>query len=142
MKKFSKSFRGYNTSEVNSFVNEVISQVETMVREMNKKDLRIESLEKQLSHYKQIEDTLTKSIIMAEETSSQMRKMARIESESIVNDAKKNANKIVNDALTRASKVETEAALLKKNVTIFKNRIKNIIEQQLQIVDEMDEIEL
>lgn len=142
MKKFKRSLRGYNTKEVNAFVNEVVSQVELMVNQIKEKDLKIQALNANLLKYKNMEETLNKSIVMAQETSEQMRRMARIESENIISDAKKNANKIVNDALTRASKVEAETAVLKKNITIFKTRLKGIIEQQLQMVDDMDNIDI
>jgi len=140
MKKFSRSFRGYNINEVNSFVNEVVSQVEKMVNEIKEKDIKIQALNATLTKYKNMEETLNRSIVMAQETSEQMKKMARIESETIINDAKKNANKIVNDALNRAAKVESETDILKKNLSIFKSRIKNIVEQQLKMIDEIDDI--
>lgn len=142
MKKFKRSLRGYNTKEVNAFVNEVVSQVEIMVNQIKEKDLKIQALNANLLKYKNMEETLNKSIVMAQETSEQMRRMARIESENIISDAKKNANKIVNDALTRASKVEAETAVLKKNISVFKTRLKNIIEQQLQMVDDMDNLDI
>lgn len=142
MKKFKRSLRGYNTKEVNAFVNEVVSQVELMVNQIKEKDLKIQALNANLLKYKNMEETLNKSIVMAQETSEQMRRMARIESENIISDAKKNANKIVNDALTRASKVEAETAVLKKNIHVFKTRLKNIIEQQLQMVDDMDNLDI
>ena len=142
MKKFKKSFRGYNKDEVNDFVSEVVNKVEVMVTELNKKDTSINDLKKELAYYKNMEETLNKSILMAEETSQQMRRLARIESENIISDAKKNANKIIDDALTKSSKIEAESLLLKKNVQVFKTRLKNIIEQQLQMVDDIDQIKL
>lgn len=142
MKKFKKALRGYNVKEVNAFINEVISQVEKMVAEDNRKNAVIQSLNNELTKYKKMEATLNKSIVMAEETASQMRKMARIEGESIINDAKKNANKIINEALLKSQKIESESAILKKNISIFKSRLKNIIEQQLQMVDDIDDIRL
>ena len=142
MKKFKRSIRGYNREEVNAFVSEVIDQVEKMVAQIKEKDMQIQALNTTLSKYKNMEETLNKSILMAQETSEQMKKMARIESENIINDAKKNANKIVNDALSRASKVESESAILKKNIQIFKTRIKNIVEQQLQIIEDIDNIDM
>lgn len=142
MKKFKKALRGYNVKEVNAFINEVISQVEKMVAEDNRKNAVIQSLNNELTKYKKMEATLNKSIVMAEETANQMRRMARIEGESIINDAKKNANKIINEALLRSQKIESESAILKKNISIFKSRLKNIIEQQLQMVDDIDDIRL
>jgi len=142
MKKFRKALRGYNVKEVNAFINEVISQVEKMIAEDNRKTMIINNQNKELQNYKSMEEALKKSIVMAEETASQMKKMARIESESIINDAKKNANKIVSDALVRAQKIEAESAILKKNISIFKSRLKNIIEQQLQIVDDIEDYKI
>ena len=142
MKKFKRSIRGYNREEVNAFVSEVIDQVEKMVAQIKEKDMQIQALNTTLSKYKNMEETLNKSILMAQETSEQMKRMARIESENIINDAKKNANKIVNDALSRASKVESESAILKKNIQIFKTRIKNIVDQQLQIIEDIDNIDM
>ena len=142
MKKFKRSLRGYNTNEVNAFVNEVVSQVEKMVVELKEKDRKIAELSATVAKYKNMEDSLSRTLNMAQETSEQLRRAARIEGESIVNDAKKNANKIVNDALTRAAKIEAESDILKKNISIFKSRIRNIVEQQLQVIDEIDNIKL
>ena len=47
-------------------------------------------------HFKDLEDTLKKAIMKAEETSDNIKRMARDESEMIVSDAKHNANRIVN----------------------------------------------
>ena len=55
---------------------------------------------------------------------------------------RKNANKIINEALLKSQKIESESAILKKNISIFKSRLKNIIEQQLQMVDDIDDIRL
>ena len=101
MKKFKKTFRGYKVDEVNSFVCEVIAHVEDMINELKEKDNKILLLTNELDKYRKREDTLNKSILMAQETSDQMRKMARIEAENIIKDAKRNANKIVSDALDK-----------------------------------------
>lgn len=142
MKKFKKTFRGYKVDEVNSFVSDVIVHVENMIGEIKEKENTILLLKKQIDEYKKMEDTLNKSILMAQETSDQMRKMARIESENIIKDAKRNANKIVSDALDKAAKIEYESQTIKKNISIYKSRIKNIIEQQLEIIDDIDNIKL
>ena len=142
MRKFKKTFRGYKVDEVNSFVCDVVAHVEDMISEIKEKDNTILLLKKEIEKYKRMEDTLNKSILMAQETSDQMRKMARVESENIIKDAKRKANKIVSDALDKASKIEYESQTIKKNISIYKSRIKNIIEQQLEIIDDIDNIKL
>ena len=152
MEKFNRTLRGYDPEEVNAFLDKVISQVETMVNEMNDKDKKIaelkslelenQSLKEKLSQYERMESTLNKTIIMAQKTSEQVKMSAHRESETLLEDAKNNANRIVNEALLRAEKTEEEAALLKRNIKIFKKRIRDIIETQLEVVGEIDTIEL
>ena len=49
MKKFDRSFNGYNVEQVNSFVDDVISRVEDMITKMKNKDLEIDRLTKNLN---------------------------------------------------------------------------------------------
>ena len=129
MGKFTIRENGYDIKEVNSFLDQVISQVERMVKDIKKKDDYIQKLsnleeenkklkEKVLQH-ERLEGTLNRAIIMAEKTSEQIRSAAQKESEIIITDAKRNANRIVNDALLKAEKSEMEADMLKRNVNIF-----------------------
>jgi cell division initiation protein len=142
MEKFNRAIRGYNPEEVNAFVDEVINQVEGMMKQLDEKDNQIKVLNEELIHYKAIEGTLNRAIYAAEEASDQIKKSARQEIDLLLNDAKKNASRIVNEALMRAEKTEYEAALLQKNVTVFKRRLRSIIESQLETVDDIDQIEL
>ncbi len=142
MKKFGKSIHGYNPIEVNAFVDEVIGQVEEMVRQIQLRDSEIDSLRDKLLHYQAIESTLNRAIYAAEEASDQIKKAARQETNILLEDAKKNASRIVNEALMRAERTEYEAAMLQKNISIFKRRLRSIIEAQLETVDEIDQIEL
>lgn len=142
VEKFNKSLRGYNPAEVNQFIDQVISKVEGMITEIEKKDREIRALEESLEHYENMEDTLHKAIIMSEETANNRLRMAKQEADIIIEDAKKNANRIVNEALVRAEKTEYEANLLRRNINIFKRRLKAIIEAQLEAIDEIDKVEL
>lgn len=152
MEKFNRTLRGYDPVEVNNFLDQVIKQVEKMVEDIKIKDLKIEQLEKQLSdtdnlrqdleHYKRMESSLRNAIEMAQKASDQIKLSAHNEREVIIDDAKRNANRIINEALLRAEKTEQEADTLKRNINIFKRRVKDIIEAQLEVVDDIDNINL
>lgn len=163
MDKFTRTLRGYDPIEVNAFLDQVITQVEKMNRDLKVKDNRIKELEAQknnsapinsantslevqvlkdkLTRYENMEQTLNRAILMAERTSEQMKLTASRESELIVDSAKKNANRIVNDALLKAENTEREAAMLKRNINVFKRRLRDVIEEQLQMVDEIEKID-
>ena len=152
MEKFNRTLRGYDPEEVNSFLDKVISQVEDMVAEIKEKDAKIEALQKceaenlslkdKIAQYERMEATVNKTIIMAQKTSEQVRLSTQKECETILEDAKRSANRIVNEALLRAEKTEQEANMLRRNINIFKRRVKDIIEAQLEVVNEMDQVEL
>ena len=137
MEKFNRTLRGYDPEEVNNFLDKVINQVEQMVDEIKDKDKRIkelESLEKEnqmlkekIVRYEHMEHTLNRAIMMAQKTSEQI---------------KMNANRIINEALLKAEKAEQDANTLQRNINIFKRRVKDIVEAQLEVVSELDDVEL
>lgn len=159
MEKFNRTLRGYDPDEVNEFLDKIIGRVETMVQEIKKKDEIIaekdaqiqksgnlieenKNLREKLAQYERIEGTLNRAIMMAQKTSDQMRLAASKEGELLIEEAKKNANRIVNEALLRAEKTEVEANMLRRNINIFKRRIKDIVEAQLEVVEELEKVEL
>jgi len=152
MEKFSRTLRGYDPEEVNKFLDQVIVQVEKMVADIEEKDKKInelklledenERLREKVEGYERLESTLNRAIIMAQKTSDQIKVAAHKESEAVLNDAKQSASRIVNEALMRAEKVENEALLIKRNINNFKRRLKDIVEAQMDIIDEIDKIEL
>ena len=152
MEKFNRVLRGYDTEEVNNFIDHIIEQVESMVNEIKEKDIRIKELEEQvedtitlknrIEHYEKMEDTLNRAIIMAEKTSEQIKLNAHQERETITNDAKKNASRIINEALLKAEKIDNDAETLKRNMNILKKRLRDILESQLELVDDIERIDV
>lgn len=142
MEKFSYEANGYNRSEVNQFISDVIKETEGIITRVKTQNREIEDLKKELEHYKNLEDTLKSAIMKAEETGDNIKRMAREESEIIVTDAKHNASRIVNEALLKAEKIENNAEILEKNMKIFKRKLKIIMEQQMAVVEEIEVLEL
>lgn len=152
MEKFNRTLRGYDPEEVNKFLDHVIVQVEKMVSDIQEKDKIIrelkpladenERLREKVEGYERLENTLNRAIIMAQKTSDQIKVAAHKESEAVLNDAKQSASRIVNEALIRAEKVENEALMIKRNINNFKRRLKDIVEAQMDIIDEIDKIDI
>ncbi len=152
MEKFTRVENGYNPSEVNQFLDQVITEVSTIIKESKEKDAKIRELERKVaeteklrekfSQYKNMEGALTKAIYMAEKTANEMRTMAYQERDAILEEARNNANRIVNDSLLKAERTKDEADLLRRNVNVFKRRIRNVVEAQLEVIEELDKIEL
>ena len=139
MRKFNTSFPGYNKNEVNSFVQNVTTEYEGMLDNLKTRDQEINKLKSELEHYKNIENTLNRAILIAEESSQNIKKTAFDESRAIIEYAKRNASRIINNALIKAEKVETEAETLKRQFASYKKRYRNILEEA---IDEVDRLEI
>jgi len=142
MEKFNTGFSGYKKAEVNKFVNDVINQVESMIDGLKAKDIEIDSLKKELEHYKNMEATFNRAILVAEDASNQIKRIARDEGTSIINDAKKNASRIVNEALIQAEKSKLESEALRRNIIGVKRRLRSILESHMDLVDDMDHLDI
>ena len=139
MRKFNNSFPGYNKNEVNSFVQNVTNEYEKMLNNLKQKDVLIESLNKEIAHYKELESTLNRAILIAEESSHNIKKSAIDEAKVIIEDAKKNASRIINDALNKTEELEKAANDLKRQVTNYKRKYKDYL---VTALDEIEKFEI
>ena len=149
MKKFSRSIHGYNVNEVNRFVDDVIRRVEAIIKEEESikkelldKDAKIKELETTIENHKNIERELNSRVNISLDERDYIKKLAISERDAIINDARKNANRIISDALIRAEKTEYEAQILKKNIALFKSKVRTMLNQHLDIIDDLDKEEL
>ncbi|WP_337969790.1 DivIVA domain-containing protein [Virgibacillus salexigens] len=137
-KEFTRSFRGYDEDEVNEFLDQVIKDYEMVIRE--KKDLqeKVDHLNEKLGHFTNIEETLNKSILIAQETAEELKGSASKESKLIIKEAEKNADRIINEALTKSRRISMDVEELKKQAKVFRTRLKMLVEAQLDMIDTDD----
>lgn len=145
MKRFSIVERGYDIDEVNRFIDIVIGRLEKLNTENATYVAKIDKLtqklrEKNTGNYDV--NKLEKAILAVQETNDRLKEVSREEARIIVEEAKNNANSIVHEALIKAEKIEQERMILEKNMKIYKERVKSLIEAQLKIADDLDKIEL
>lgn len=137
--KFSTSIQGYKKEEVNDFVKEVTREYESMLQKLKNSCEIIDRLQNELKHYKDIESTLNRAILVAEESTSNIKKAAYDESKIIIEDAKRNATKVINNALQKAGRIESEAESLSRKISVYKRRFRNLVEDQLDEIEGFDD---
>ena len=148
-KKFSSKFRGFDPEEVDEFLDIVVRDYETLVRSNYEKDQHIKNLEERLSYFDEIKDSLSQSVLIAQDTAERVKQAANDRSHNIIHqaeqdaqrlldEAKYRANEILRQAADNAKKVAVETEELKNKSRIFHQRLKSTIESQLAIVDSPD----
>lgn len=88
-KEFSKGFRGYDEDEVNEFLDQLIKDYEMLIREKKNLEDKVASLNERLSHFSSIEETLNKSIVVAQEAAEEVKGNAQKEAKLIIREAEK-----------------------------------------------------
>lgn len=145
MKRFSIVEHGYDIDEVNRFIDIVIGRLEKLNTENATYIAKIDKLtqklqEKNTNNYDI--NKLEKAILAVQETNDKLKAVSREEARIIVEEARNNANSIVHEALVKAEKIEQERLMLEKNMRIYKEKVKSLIETQLKIANDLDKIEL
>lgn len=137
-KEFNKGFRGYDEDEVNEFLDNVIKDYELIIREKKELEEKLNEMNSRLGHFTNIEETLNKSIVIAQEAGEEVRRNAQKEAKLIIKEAEKNADRIINESLSKARKIALEIEELKKQSKVFRTRFKMLIEAQLDMLNTDD----
>ena len=147
-KRLYVKFRGYDAKEVEEFQDMVYRDYEKLVRENHELETKISALEERLNYFDEMKDSLSQSVLIAQDTAERVKHAANERSETIVRqaeqdaEAKAKANEILRHATDNAKKVAVETEELKNKTRVFHQRLKSTIESQLSIIDtpEWDEI--
>ena len=145
-KTFSTRFRGFDPEEVDEFLDIVVRDYEDLVRSNHEKDQHIKNLEERLNYFDEIKDSLSQSVLIAQDTAERVKQAANDSSHNIIqqaeqdaqrllDEAKYKANEILRQATDNAKKVAVETEELKNKSRVFHQRLKSTIESQLAIVD-------
>jgi cell division initiation protein len=92
-------------------------------------------LEERLGHFHNLEDTLSKSIIVAQETAEEVKNNARKEAQLIVKEAEKNADRIINESLVKARRMAMEIDETQKQAAVYRARFRALVHAQLELLD-------
>jgi cell division initiation protein len=137
-KEFTKGFRGYDEDEVNEFLDQIIKDYELILREKKELEEKLNDVHEKLGHFTNIEETLNKSIVIAQEAGEEVKRHAQKEAKLILKEAEKNADRIVNESLSKARRIALEIEELKKQSKVFRTRFKMLIEAQLDLLKNDD----
>lgn len=140
MEKFSYEANGYNRNEVNNFVKEVIKETEEIIEKVNKQDVTITNLTKELDKEKNSKKLIEDIISLAEKNRNDIIRLAEEEKERIISEAKQHASAIINDALLQAQKIEFKTELLESKLQMLKRKINKVLRDQQTVIEEVQDI--
>ncbi|MDZ7265704.1 MAG: DivIVA domain-containing protein [candidate division KSB1 bacterium] len=140
--QFKRAVRGYDRDEVNTFLEMVAEELESLLHERNRQSDEIIRLRTQLQDYQDVEQTLKHALKNTQETALQSLENSRREAEMIIRDAELEAEKIIRDAKVRLAELKNELMVVKAQKSSFARRLRHLLESQLELIGvlELDDL--
>ena len=138
-KRFAKQMmNGYSVEEVDDFLDDLTADYSRNYKENAELKTKIEELNKSIEHYKSIESTLNNTLVMAQSTAEDIKKVAKQQAEQIINEAKSNAQKQVDDLNNELVAKTKEVEDVKKQFDIYKAKMESLLISQLELIKDIN----
>jgi cell division initiation protein len=136
--EFKKSMRGYDTVEVDTFMDMVAGEFEELLKSQKEMRDRIVELEVQLRDYRQIEKTLQQTLLQAQETTARTYEAARKEAETIVREGEQKASRLVEQANTDLQRINNDVLQLLSRKESLIGRLRVLLSSELDLIKTLD----
>lgn len=138
-KRFSKQMmNGYSVEEVDDFLDDLTADYSKNYKEATELKAKVEELTQSLEHYKTIEETLQSTLVMAQKTAEDVKKVAQQQADQIINDAKGVAQKQANDLDNEIVAKKKELEDVKKQFDIYKAKMESLLISQLELLKDIN----
>lgn len=138
-KEFKRSFRGYNEEDVDEFLDRVIKDYEQLYRENIELKETVERLNSKLEHFQHMENTLHNTLVIAQETAEEVKLNAKKESDLTLKEAEIKAQRLIDEAMSKVRRMTGEYEELKKQIQVYRTRMRTIVQAQLEILQSEEE---
>jgi len=138
-KEFRKGVHGYQSSEVDKFLELVSREFEGTYAENFELKEQVEKLENDLARYKNLENTLQQTMVLAQQTSEAVKQSAHREAELLVREAEQDMIKKLAEAQKKWDQIEEEIQQLIRKRELIRTQLKSFLHAQLDLADLYDQ---
>ena len=138
-KKFAKQMmNGYSVDEVDDFLDQLSIDYAKNYKELSELKDKLEELTNNLSHYENIEETLQSTLVMAQSTAEEVKRVARQQADQIINEANVNAQSRLSEINQEINLKRAELEDAKKQFDIYKAKMEALLISQLEILKDVN----
>lgn len=134
-KEFSKTLRGFNPDEVDEFLGEVYLTLQQLLNENEMLKERVNTLNKDMEKYHNSEKSVANTIESAKKLMNDISESAERRAEIIIKNAQLDAEVIQRDAKESIVRMTEEGERLKQRVNRYKERYRQLLEDELSQLD-------
>ena len=138
--RFQKALKGYNVDEVDDFLDRLSADYEKLYKENLEYKTKIEESERELEHYKNVEQTLQNTLILAQGAAEDIKKVAEQKAEQIIREAESTAKESVNDLAKQEFELRIKMEDMKKQFDMYKARMEALLISQLEMLKDINDV--
>ncbi|WP_051533853.1 DivIVA domain-containing protein [Desulfitibacter alkalitolerans] len=132
--EFRVVFRGYSQSEVDSFLNKILMDYEKIYKENQVIKEELKRLEDDIGKYKNIENNLSATLVIAQKTADTLKETAGREAKLIIQEADLKAKRMIEEAQKKVQEKEEELQGLINQFNSYKLKILSLLETQYRMI--------
>lgn len=135
VKEFSKSLRGFNPEEVDDFLGEIYLTLQQLINENELLKEKVQMLTLDMEKYQRSEKSVANTIESAKKLMNDISESAERRAEIIIKNAQLDAEVIQRDAKESVARMTEEGERLKQKVNRYKERYRQLLEDELSQLD-------
>lgn len=132
-KTFRKGIRGYQCEEVEKFLESVSAEFESAYTENFELKEKLKGLETEISHYRQIENTLQQTLVLAQQTAEEVKEVARHEAALLLREAEQKKLSKVSEAQEKWEEIQEEIHGLSRKRDLLRTQLKSFLLAHLDL---------
>ena len=135
-KEFSRDKKGYNSREVDEFLDIIVADYEKVLNDNRSMAHKIKSLEKQLEEAQKDDNAMIETLETAKKLMADISASAERRAELMMRDAELEAENMLLDAKVNVRKLTDEHAMLSTKVRRLRENFRRMLESELARIDE------
>ena len=149
-KEFAQEKHGYSEAEVDTFLDELAEQMETLVRENQELSAKLKETGDKLTemantprndmigdepaYFKNLEATLRETLISAQRIADETVSKANKEAKQTIASAEEQAKAILASAKAESDAAKAETAEIRKSIEDYRSRFVRLVEEQANVL--------
>jgi len=133
--EFKKIMRGYDPVEVDTFLEMLGNDYETLINQNSDYVDRINKLEAELKNFKEVEKTLKQTLLNLQENSDKSRENSKKEASLIKKEAEIEAKEMIDNAKRQSQGMREEMITMQTQKDALIARLRHILSSHLELLD-------
>ena len=136
--EFKRAMRGYDTVEVDTFLDMVSGEFEKYIESNKNYEKKIIALEAELNNFKEVESTLKQTLMNVQESSDKSLANSKKEASLMRKEAELEVQKMLESARRERDAMKEEVITLRTQKQSLIARLRHVLTSQLELMDVLE----